>query len=166
MLTGSKLCFTINRLSYHTTGWLLPDNYTSFCVFSVALSSRILVRWDVMWCHITGYVAPDSLYKCAKCPPVFQRNPDPMTTKATPSFITEWTTWPVTRCHTSDDHATTLLLLNHMFGPGEIWQQQKQFSSVLVNFETDEQAKLPISFQQAELCVYEGQYFWNRNHHN
>ena len=25
MLTGSKLCFTINRLSYHTTGWLLLD---------------------------------------------------------------------------------------------------------------------------------------------
>ena len=26
MLTGSKLCFTINRLSYHTTGWLLLDS--------------------------------------------------------------------------------------------------------------------------------------------
>ena len=25
VLTGSKLCFTINRLSYHTTGWLLLD---------------------------------------------------------------------------------------------------------------------------------------------
>jgi len=28
VLTGSKLCFTINRLSYHTTGWLLLDSYT------------------------------------------------------------------------------------------------------------------------------------------
>ena len=26
MLTGSKLCFTINRLSYHTTGWLLDTD--------------------------------------------------------------------------------------------------------------------------------------------
>ena len=30
MLTGSKLCFTINRLSYHTTGWLLLDLLFTF----------------------------------------------------------------------------------------------------------------------------------------
>jgi len=53
-----------------------------------------------------------------------------------------------------------------MFGPGEIGHQQEQFSSVPVTFERDVQAKLQISFQQAELFAYEGQYFKTKNYCN
>jgi len=87
-----------------------------------------------------------------------------MTMKATPSFKSQGTTCPVTWCHTSEDQTTKLLLLNHMFGPGEIGHQQEKFSSLPVNFETDLQTKLPISFQKAKIFLYDGQYFKHKNH--
>jgi hypothetical protein len=72
----------------------------------------------------------------------------------------------MTRCHTSEDQTSEVLLHNHMFGPGEIWLPAETTQLCASNFERDVEAKLPISFQQAELHVYEGQYFSNENYCN
>jgi len=41
VLTGSKLCFTINWLSYHTTGWLLLELYLYFTYKMISHRRRL-----------------------------------------------------------------------------------------------------------------------------
>ena len=53
MLTVSKLCFTIYRLSYHTTGWLLLDLFLavsqSNAIFFVSYNGPFLISRTVRY---------------------------------------------------------------------------------------------------------------------